>query len=419
MICYLRSLTEVKVKVVNDYWQISPVCDTEFVHKVKDIDDRYAPLGVTSPYCCYFKSEYGLYGDRFLCKKCSRRRTARNRTDYIEIMSDYSQYLCEECFRSDRELKFVESMGTICDFFEEFKPAYYLDDLLIEEIIFLMALWRTNKDRRGFISDDICGVDVTSVESLDVRIVKSLIGKGALRWVGEFPEKVEDANRFVSENSRYMSSDVLPPGPKGRKFGGVVRRGLYLVGAVGSNGEYLSDVYWHLNSKVKSITYTIEDASRIYHIVKNIQVEKLYSICKYIEGTKKISIKNTQSLVVLLDYVADRVSPESACFTFYGMAYEAIRLTERDGLSYFVSVNLFTKLVGKFYQWAEASNFELDKVRDLPPNIDYSNFETLFSYVCLNKNFNFDRFSSKEVVALWMNCTNLSEEDVEAFKKSY
>ncbi len=83
-------------------------------------------------------------------------------------------------------------------------------------------------------------------------------------------------------------------------------------------------------------------------------------------------------------------------------AKDAVVHMHKEHAPEYIAKHYFAKFVGSYIQYVENKDFELNKTWTLPPHNEKSPFEALFSQIHLDGHLDWNKLSTKDVVALWL-----------------
>jgi hypothetical protein len=265
------------------------------------------------------------------------------------------------------------------------------------------------------LGESLENISITDIQSIDYKIIHSLIDKKALIYIPELPSDLERANALVYGDFRHVTYDNRYRKSVRYRHPDSVVPGIYLNTPVLDECVVTSDITLILYQKIQSSMLSIDDVTMVNHIVKEMQLGKLYMLVHEISKDKKIPIDNSNVLRALLNHLAENYPPQIIFFTFNVKARETIEYIYKESIPAYKAKHYFAKVVGSFIQRIENKGTELDRAWTLPPHIQTSPFEALFSQLYLNGHFDWNKLSAKEVVALWLENVRLSEDVKELF----
>jgi len=413
MICYPEDVNEVEALALYDYWLLSDETSTGFLYTVKQLDQRYKPEGARPINSLTQKASFLPRIPVFFCQSCKVKLPVKSRKRYNESIRGNSDLLCSNCYKS-KEKEVSDNAKRILYEFKNrrFKAADYLSGLDFLELMALLAI-SSGKEPGSPLSQSRNELIVTGAHSVDQKILSSLENKGALVVIDELPPEVQcacedlygDYGR-VTYYSRYQN--VARPARSGS-----LQKGVYLNYLVMESATEAYNISSILYQKIQSYAVSFDEMSIIHQMIKNIQMDKLYKLVCFIEKEFRLRVDQSNVLSALLSHLAENYSPNNIFFTFFNGAQKAVMYIHKERIPEYISRHCFSKFVGDYIQYVEDNDYKLSKTRSLPPEIQSSPFEALFSQLYLNGHFDWNRLSAKEVVALSMESIPLRE-DVQA-----
>ena len=412
MICYLSDMKEHEISVINDYWELSEKLNNKsfdiFHYTLNQINNKYQSERVRSVSVLAKKSVFLVPHDVFICQDCNCKIPAKNRTDLINRLKTGEAEICTDCL-AKRQQRILDDAHRILNAFkaERFSPTAYLNSLAVEELLALLSITAEQAENDAFLGMSPDEVTITGVQLIDKKIVFSLIEKKALIYIPEIPLEVERANNVIYGRLARITYENRYKNPVQYRPPESVFSGVYINSLVLDGGEEISDISQILYHQLQSLVLSFDDVTKVHQIIKEIQIGKLYELVNDIGKEYKIAIDNSNVLRGLLDHLAENYSPMKIYFTFRVKARDTIEYMHKESISGYRSKYYFTKFVSNYIQYIEDNGFVLKKSWTLPPHLHVSPFEALFSQLYLNKHFDWNRLSAKEVVALWLENVHL------------
>lgn len=413
MICYPADANETEISAIDDYWLLSKNSPAGFLYKRKEIKDLYKFRNVTRFDLLVRDSCFLPYDElsKFICHDCNQKKPVNNRSDYSERIKSDMPFVCYKC--ADKRIvdRVNEARQVIQKYrSENIQPKNYINSLEFEELLALYTILRKHLDNDFFINQSIDAISLTGISLIDIHLLTSLTNKKALLDLTKIPSEVENANTELFGNYNELtykdiyktSADYLKTGP--------VRSGIFLN---------TPDTDQHLNIPIiKNILYqklrahvaSVDDTSKIHQIIKEVQISKLYKLVSYTSKEYQLSIDNSPKLHSFLDYLAENYEPEMLFFTFGMKAKDAVLYIHKNRHPPYRAKYYFTKFMERFIQNVEEKSIKLEKTRQLPPSVTKSNFESTFSEVYLNGQPDWNKLSTKRIVALWLENVRLSDD---------
>lgn len=411
MICYLANATEVEIAVINAYWLVSDRSSTEFAYTLQEIDGHYKSKKVRPVSSLVKKSSFLALHPAFICHDCNRKTPVKNRTEYISRIKKEGAVICSEC-HSLRHQRLIDDCYQILGKYksEILKPVPYLERLTIEESLWLLSITAEQSENRKFLGESPADISVTGVQSIDQRVLLSLIDKQALVYISELPLDVERANAALYGEFERIRYDNRYQKSASYRHPEMIATGVYLKPVDLAGTTEASDISSVIYQRLHESVLSVDDAAQVSQLIKETQIDKLYKLTMMISKEYEIPIDNSNVLRALLNHLADNYPPHKIFFTFNVKARDAVVRMHKDRLPGYIAKHYFAKFVGSYIQYIENRGFELKRTWTLPPQIQTSSFEALFSQVYLNGHFDWNMLSAKEVVALWLTNVRLSEE---------
>ncbi len=418
MICYLSDITEDELSVINDYWELSEDLDNEsfdiFQYTLDQITNKHQSKRVRSVSFLAKKSVFFVLHDIFICQDCNCKIPAKNRMDFVNRLKTGEAAICDDCLKKRRQCLLDDARQVINTFkAEKFVPTAYLNSLSIEELLALLSITTEQARNNAFLGTSPDEVTITGVQLIDQRIVHSLVDKQALIYIPQIPSEVEMANNVIHGNCSHITYENRYKNPVQYRTSGSISSGVYLNHLDLGSGEEASDISQVLYQKLQSLILSVEDVTKVHQIVKEIQLGKLYNLIHDIAKEYKIAIDHSNVLRGLLDHLADNYAPMKIYFTFRVKARDTIEYMHKESISGYIAKHCFAKFVGNYIQYIEEKRFELKKAWTLPPHIQTSPFEAIFSQLYLADHFDWNKLSTKEIVSQWLENVHLAEEDQE------
>jgi hypothetical protein len=403
MICYPEDVTDDEISVIDDYWLLSEESRSGFLYTLRQIDNNHKSEQVRPVSVLAGKSRFFIPNSTFICQDCQCKIPVKNRREYTNRKNAQGTIICAEC--SDlRQRRLIEKAQiTLREYIsEKFKPEQYLDSLSIEESLALLSISAEQTEQNKYLGESLEDVSITDIQSIDYKIVSSLVDKKALIHIPELPSDVERANEVIyGDFSRVTYDNRYRKSVRYRHPDSIVP-GVYLNTPILNEHVEASDITSILYHNVQSSILSVDDVKMINLIVKEMQLGKLYKLVDEVSKDKKIPIANSNVLRALLNHLAEYYPPQNIFFTFMVKAREAIEYIYKESIPVYRAKNFFANFVDRYIQRVENKGEQLYKAWTLPPHIQTSPFEALFSQIYLNGHFNWNKLSAKEVVTLWL-----------------
>lgn len=409
MICYPENATDAEIAALNDYWLLSEETSTGFLYTLKKIDECYKSDGARPVSTLTQKSLFLVQHPSFFCQDCNCKAPVKSRKEYTERVKRNNFFICSHC-ADLRHQRLVDEAKCILKKFKEniFQAYPYLDNLNILESISLLAISK-GKQGRGLISETANDVAITGIYSVDKDILQSLINKKALVHIDELPLEVQDAENLLYGAYKSITYDNRFRKPVRYRSPDSIISGVYLNALILDDSVEIENLTPILYQKVMSVVFSYDDISKVHQLIKNIQLEKLYKLTLAISKEYEIQIDNSSVLASLLNHLVENYPPQNLFYTFKYMAREVIIYMHKERKPEYISKHYFSKFVGDYIQYIENKGYELKKTWTLPPEVQTTPFEALFSQLYLNGHFDWNRLSAKEIARLWMENIGLTD----------
>lgn len=404
MICYHESLTEDEIAAINDYWAILKDTPTAFKFTTQELQNFYQMKPVRGISKLAKLCSFAIFHPAFMCAICKCKNPVQGRQEYSRRMKVEEIQICEHCMAKHYRNVFLSAEEEVKQFKEEnLAPEEYLQKLSIEENLALLSISSKLTGNLLYICESVNEINITGCLNLDRNLFVSLVNKKALKVISKIPESVRVSNDYIYDEYDKITYHNENNNQKKYRHPNSLEIGIYLTAPIISGEAQTTNIsniiYQNLYRKKASHSET----ESIYHIIKEMQIDKLYKMVKEISNTYGLAIENSNSLRALLNHLAENYAPLNINFTFNMKAKDSILYIHKERVPSYVEKNLFTRFVGDYLQLVEEKNWELNKSWELPPNIEISSFEALFSHAYLDGHFNWNRLSTKKIVALWLN----------------
>lgn len=410
MICYPVDVTEDEKSVIDDYWLLSDESSSGFLYTLQQIDRKHKSKQVRPVSILARKSSFYISHPAFICQDCKCEIPVKNRRDYINRFKVKRAAVCSDCSDLRQQNLIANAQNILREYvFDKFQPEQYLDGLSIEESLALLSITAEQTENSKYLGESIDDVSITDIQSIDYKIVHSLINKKALIHIPKLPSDVERANKVIYGDFSHVTYDKRYRKSVRYRHPDSIMPGIYLNNPTKNECFEVSDITSILYKRIQTSILTIDDFKMVNFLVKEMQIEKLYKLVSEVSKDKKIPIANSSVLRALLNHLAECYPPQNIFFTFMVKAREAIEYIYKESIPVYKAKNYFAIFVGRYVQHQENKGNQLYKAWTLPPHIQTSPFEALFSQIYLNGHFNWNNLSAKEVVALWLESVSLSE----------
>ncbi len=412
MICYPADANEDEILAVNDYWLLSDQTFTGFLYTLEKIDSYYRSKRVRPISVLAKKSSFISDHLAFDCEDCRRKTPAINRKDYKNRTKAEASRVCPACSEMRQQKVIEDARETLRSFKEqEIQPEPYLDSLTLIEALALMTLMSEQADDDQYLAESPEDLNITGVPSIDYGIFLSLVSKNALTHISHLPIEVVVANsKLFGEFDRLQYESRYRSRPTQYRPPDAVAKGVYFNPLDLYGRVCTSDISSILHQQMQSSTYSVKEVENVHQLIKEMQLAKLYQLTIDIGSEFQLQIDNSNSLRALLEHLAENYRPMNIYFCFRVKAREIIVYMHTNPSPHYIARHYFAKFVGNYIQFIENTNRDLEKVWNIPPTIQISPFEALFSRLYLDKNFNWNALSAKEIVALWLDNVCVSED---------
>lgn len=418
MICYPINATEADCEALNDYWLLKDDSLTEFVYKVSDIDRFYMFKGARLLSSLIRDSCFFVCHHSFFCESCKEKYPVSCRTDYLIKVKGRSDFACYKCTLLKKEREESKARQVINDFKNQKLSLNFNVNLLsFEEALFLLCIVinksKIKKDNmamldKSFLCYSASDLSITGVENVDWEILISLEKKKAITNIRLLPEDVSHANNVLSRYDSFSNYDYENQMFRYQRLD-CVKEGVYLNEPYLDETTGFADIGTLLYKRLQTCVLSIEEVALTKDIIKEIQLSKLYRLVQEISSEYLIVIDNSASLSALLNHLAEKYAPRNVYYTFSYKAKDVITYAHKNSTSEYISKHYFTKFVGSYVQFVESKGRTLEKGRDFPPTLLTSSFESVFSQIFLDGEFNWDHLSTGDIIALWLKNARLDD----------
>lgn len=291
---------------------------------------------------------------------------------------------------------------------EHLKPKEYVEMLSMEESLALLSVASGRSDDNFFLGESPENLSITGCEALNQTFLVSFLTNGVITLVSELPPKVEQENRIVFGQYDRVTYAHQSQNVRTYKHPDSVTPGFYLNAPIIDGEVYTSGIDSLIYQNLLASSVSPEEATKLHHIITEIQLDKMYRMTREISKEYGLIIDNSNKLRALLLHLAKHYAPQQVYFTFNVKARDTIVYMHKERPPSYIENQLFAKFVGDYIQLIENKGWELKKTWSLPPSIQTSSFEALFSQIYLDGHFDWNRLSAKQVVALWLENVQLS-----------
>ncbi len=411
MICYPVGVTEVEILAINDYWLISNESRTGFLYTLKEIDNTYKPNNSRPISVLTKKSRFFTPHPAFTCQNCRCKKPVKNRSEYIRRTKSEGEIICCECSNLKHQRDIDIAHRTLKEYKTEiFKPVPYLDSLTFEESFALLVILSEQTQNSHLLGEELNDVTITGIQSIDQRILLSLIEKKALVYISALPSDVESSNTLLNGASDCLTYDKRSKKLARYQHPDSIATGVYLSALALDEALDVTDISSILYHKLRASAWPIDDVKKAHQTIKEVQLGKLYQLVMEVTREYKLPVENSTSLSSLLNHLVNKYPPQNIFYTFRVYAQAAAARIHKESPPWQVAARYFTSLVREYIEGAENRGFTLNRVWTIPSNIQTSPFEALFSQLYLDGHFNWNKLSAGEVVSKWLGSARLSEE---------
>ncbi|WP_125199520.1 hypothetical protein [Guyparkeria sp. SCN-R1] len=406
MICYPADVNEQEILAVNDYWAFSTGTISGFRYTIDRIDRYYRSDDVrrTRPVSVLARKS-SFVGDHpaFECSSCRKKIPAENRQDYIKKTRIYAHGVCPPCLEAQMKELHDDARETLRGFLEvELQPEPYLASLDIIDTLSLLTILTEYSNDGPFIASSPDDLIITGIDAVDRALFSSLCSKGALTYISELPVEVSRANSVLfGELDRLTYLRGARGGGAVYRPEGAVSKGVYLNpldldGVIHSSG--LESVFFQ---RLQEIQCSEAEDSGVRRIIHQVQLMKLYALVQDVAAEHRLEVAPSNKLRSLLEHLANNYPPLNVHFCFRVKAREVVIYLHTDNPPQYRVKHLFAKFVGDYIQQIESKGWDLKKIWTIPPSVEASPFEALFSRLFLDEDFNWDRLSAQKVFSTW------------------
>lgn len=409
MICYHESLTQPEILAVNDYWLLSTETYSGFQYSVQEVTSLHRGQQIRGVSALAGRCSFVSSDPSFSCPSCQRKKPVRGRQEYSRRIKAQKSESCSECIAKQKRQLF-DSAQEILDAFkaENFVPGAYLELLSVEESLALLSLVSGLADGNFFLGECLETLSITGCQALDQKFLISFLSNGVITLVSEIPLEVERANRIIFGQYDRITYDYQPKNAGEYRNPGTVTPGLYLNAPVVDGEVYTSGIASLVYQNLQASGVSPADATKVHHIIREIQLDKMYRMTREISAEYGLPIDNSNTLRSLLLHLATNYAPQQVYFTFNVKAKDTIVYMHKERPPFYIENQLFAKFVGNYIQMIENRGWELKKTWGLPPSIQTSPFEALFCQLYLDSHFDWNPLSAKQVVAVWLENVELT-----------
>ncbi|MFE8070152.1 hypothetical protein QQM79_03755 [Marinobacteraceae bacterium S3BR75-40.1] len=408
MICYPRHVSDNEISLINDYWELSKESQDEFKYKTTEIpvEKVYAKKASISylPKGSFLPTQHPA----FICATCKKYSPVTSRNQFIKRIK-IQRLQCKECKEKEAHKIKGECISSLENYKKEkFQPKPYLDSLDFIETLALLSLFSNAKSCGHLLAASPSDLKITNAKIIDQQLFASLLQKGALIHVSEIPPEVEKANQVLYSHFENISYDNWHPRRKKRPHNDAVVSGVYLNTPQLETQVEREDVTTLLYEKLISMPISMKEVEKLRQLANEIQIHKLYILVVEISRKHKIRIENSNTLRALLYHLAENYEPHKIFYTFGVKADEAIAYIHKQDYPRFGTEHYFAKFVSGYIETIESRNWTLKRYSTLPPTVETSPVEALFSQLYLDGHFDWNRLSAKEVVSRWLDKVQIS-----------
>lgn len=405
IICYTVPMNDAERELLHKYWLFKELDPTDFKYSVQQVHQSRVS-GSRGLYTFIKEPSLVLDLPSFICSSCNAKIPVKNRTELHARLNDPNYGQCVKCKTKLKEKLEKRAIKTIRKFKDEAFPAVsYLEELSYEQSLSLLALISDTENLQIYLAYSPAEISITRSETIDQKILSSLKSLGALVYIKKLPAEVEQSYELIIGDFRrisyYRASSSRYAHDQYRNEN-LITEGVYINRPVIKDGVRATNLHNLLYAKILSASISPSDIHNIQRIIQGIQFAKLYQLIANVSREYQIDIADSNVLRALLDALAEKYAPDKLYFTFRVKARDVVVYMHQNDSNCHAERNYLAKFISNYIQFAESRGYGLDRSWSIPTDIEISPFEAIFSQLYLDGEFNFNRLSSKAIVAKWL-----------------
>ena len=402
MICYREGVSEIEIKVINEYWEVAQGTTDNFLHTSKGIYNRYKKFRIRLVPEILKGSYFSLNSTNFKCGTCGSTIPVKNRTEYKSRIKLSHQLTCSDCVRTMTFQKLEESLVLVDKYIiEHFSPTEYIETLTLVELFALLSFMIEKPFNYKNPSDPANNIKISGIESIDSQLLSSLFRKGALIDVRSMPHEVISASNFIAEIFSETKYGRYPNLSGNDLRGRIINPRVYFRKPIKDQVVVHADIINVLSRTILDREISDKDVSEVKHIISEMQIDKLQKSVSEIRKDYQICIENSGYLSSILYYFSINHSPSGTYLSMQSIARKVVVMIHKKSVSSNAEPHVFAKLLGDYAKKLDEQKWSLDFKRALPATCKTSPFESMFSSTYCGQ-LNWDTISTREIIKLWL-----------------
>lgn len=309
-------------------------------------------------------------------------------------------------------------------------PDNYLKDLSFIELIYLKIIVNSNprsdfikngkKTRHGIIKLKHKTIQtISGVKSLDEKVLRSLVKKGAAYEIEPFDEEIE--NGF--SEAEKLSSEIkglLDPSIKEQKLEILDKSNNQLRDPSHETGLYFNsqseetnnnfDLNSELDYLIQSYKIPRRETAFIKSAIVDIQSKKILGLMRYASFEYRFDIDISNSLISLISHLARNYSPEVCFRSIMFKASQVAADIHAEKHSKHQQPHLLTSYLRAFVEYMEGEGKILNQTKRLPLNFTEPPLETTITSILSLDFSSWRKLNATEILQELMKNIDLEEE---------
>jgi|GEM_PF-1104714 len=409
-------------ELLRDYWNLNHLTRNKFTYTLSELIVKYKIQSAAKLLTIVKYSGYLKFTTKLDCGNCTRDFKIYHRKDIDFHKSEWfkDQLICDRCKREkinteveEKITAFRESIPLIKKY-EITPPSQELKYL--EKIFLYVLLTKVNISEQNLIDPQ----QWQCFQSLEANgleyILKGIIDKGYIYFSNKYDSILLKQNELRSVNDNlmaYLSYDNQ------RQLKETLSLNFYndILIVLPEGYESTEDWLLKLFEGISTYEVKIDDLKEIEEFLILKRLREVYALIDFICRARNIPLtKNNAFEIDLIRMIRKYDLQHVWSIIFYQAKQAASELYDMEfnqrSKSRFSREYVFPHHISSYLDYLESKNQNPKYPRNLPDNWVYSEIELFISSSVIGHYQKWDKFTPKEIQALWYEATKASDEDI-------
>ncbi|MCH4244534.1 hypothetical protein [Acinetobacter gerneri] len=409
-------------ELLKDYWNLNHLSRNKFTYTLNELIVKYKIQSVAKIQTIVKYSGHLKFTKMLDCGNCARDFKIYHRKDIDFHKSEWfkDQLICDLCKREKINTEVEEKITAFRDsipLIEKYKVAPPIGELSYLEKIFLYVLITKTKITEDNLIDPQQWQAFQALEANGLEyLLKGIIDKGYIYISNMYDNVLIQQNELKNVNDNlfaYLSYDNQRQLKENLSLNFYNDIFLILPEKLNKKEDWVLKLF----DQITAYELKIDDLKEIEEFLTLKRLGEVYALINYICRARNIPLKKNNAFEIDLIRMLRKYDLQHVwSIIFYQAKQAASELYDMEfnqhSKSRFSRDYVFPYHISSYLDYLESKNQNPKYPRKLPDNWVYSEIELFVSSSIIGHYQKWDKFTPKQIQAMWLESTKASDEDI-------